>query len=379
MLASSDMSFRDFTRRLTGERAGAGSGTAGEPTPAEQAGTLLESGRVDEAWTLLSAAAGARRPAGAESLHSESYATDKALWDLAVRIDREDEAVDAFLRCIRTELRSDPGLGAFHWFELVDRIGQAPAIDLGLRVALAEAMLSQDDFEESAAALVEAFDDDPSQPPALRLRLASAASRARAANAEKLVAAVTEGPTAVQGLAPDQRETLERELDAARARGLRPSQAERDAAGPIDLVEMHVDRSLQLFEATPRAVDGEFLSLDLAGQGARRIGLDKVQAVAAARIDSGVSPVYVVIDLLLDSLWSDTETLRAIRLRSRDFDPCALAEGADAQLALQTFLRNLLAVSGGMPLPDADAAVGEPFQTFASEREYAARVLEITA
>ncbi|MEM9556152.1 MAG: hypothetical protein AAGC60_17980 [Acidobacteriota bacterium] len=370
------MSLRDLTRKITGGDEG------GETSPLVRAQELLGMGAQNEAWQVLasasqSAARATPRPAAPspDASTSEAHAIDKALWDLAVRIDREDEAAPAFLRCIRRELRSDPGLAAFHWFELVDRLDEPPAIDLPLRLGLARAMLLDPDLEESAARMLEELDDDATRPAALRLGLAQAAVRARSASAETLTA----GALSIPGLPEAERAALAEQLASARAAGLRKSLQEADAEGPIELAAMDVERSLQLFEAVPHAVDGAKLALELPGQGRRRIAIDKVQALAAVRIDPGNAAAYVLIDLLMDSLWSDVERLRTIRLRTRDFEPRALVpDAADSQLALQTLLRNLLAVSGAQPLPDASSAVGEPFHTFATERAYETQVLEIT-
>jgi len=222
-------------------------------------------------------------------------------------------------------------------------------------------------------------------PPAGRLGVGR---RLRPGGRRQVRAQRDEGQLPVAGLG-HQRQGLTQLLEQARAAGLLKRSDEAADAGPIDVASTGVaDRTLAVAAAVPVAVDGERLTVQFPNGQQRGLALRQVQAMAAVRIgegaqdfgaqDAGVPHSYVLIDLFLDSLWSDLEKLRVVRLRSRDFSPLALVpEAGDGQLALVTLLSNLLASSGAQPLPDAEAACGRPFHAFVSIAEYQRRVLEI--
>ncbi|MEM1201899.1 MAG: hypothetical protein AAGN66_01570 [Acidobacteriota bacterium] len=324
-------------------------------------------GDMDTAWGLLMREV-ERHPDNPEAVQE--------LWDLAQQIDRLGDAAVPFLRRISKELRGDDAsLAVFHWFELVDRLGEAPEIDLEARVRLAEEMVRAD-HGESASELLEPTPEqlDPHQPLALRLRLAMAAAASRSPAVEAVAAHVLGQP----GLPEGHRQQLQGALQGARAAGLRPPATGTDD-GPIELSTTSVSaRRLKVIPAVPRAVDAAALAIEIQGQGRRRLAVANVQTLAAGMIDDGSGAPYVVIDLLVDSLWAEREEIRTVRFRTCDFDPGALVpEAADPQIALGTFLETLLATSQAQPLPVPEAVVGRPFQGFASVAEYESRVLEL--
>ena len=354
------MGFRDLWRR--------GEPKAKDPGEViEQVQQLRRLGRLEDARAQVAEALAA---AGDHAQMNKLY------WDLCVQLDRPADAAPQLLRAIRAQLRAGAGEEAvFAWFELGERV-ETPPIEPDLRWRLAEAMLAGG-HDEAASALLESAHEglDPALPSATLLRLALAAAKSRSPSAEPLTTTVLSRP----GVPESMRAQLEQALAAARATGLRRPAGEVQDDGPIEVAKLDVaDRRLKVVAALPRAVDGERLTLELPGGVRRGLAVRQIQALAAARIDEGTGEAYVIIDLLLDSLWSDLEELRTVRLRSRDFDPQNLVpEAGDSQLALGTFLSNLLASSGAQPLPDADATVGRPFHAFASVAEYQRRIFEI--
>ncbi|MEO1084376.1 MAG: hypothetical protein AAFY88_09045, partial [Acidobacteriota bacterium] len=360
-----DMALRDLWRR--------GGDTAGsaETDPskiAEQMHQLRRLGRPEDARQQL-----------ADVLAGGPMAADPDLnrlyWDLCVQLERPRDAAPHMVRALAGQLRSGRnGDAVFGWFELCDRLDPPPVIDLDLRRRLAEAMLAEG-HGEAASGVLEAAEVDEQTPLPTLLRLALVASKSRAPNAEDLTRLAL-GRT---GVPEGQRQALATALETAVAEGLRRSKDDVEPDGPIELSSTATAaRRLKVAAAIPRSVDGERLTLEFPNGQQKGLALDQVQALAAVRIDEGAGDAYVLIDLFLDSLWSDVEELRAVRLRTRDFSPQALVpSAADPQLALGTLLSNLLASSGAQPLPDAEAACGRPFHGFASVGEYRRRVLEI--
>lgn len=334
----------------------------------EQVAQLRRMGRLEDARQLL------ETQVRAEPDHLELLKTH---WDICVQLERPEAAVRSMMRRIQLELRSgDSASAIFHWFEAAERLEETPRPDPDTQGRLAEAMLAGDQAEEAAAFLEDADQDlPPSVPAGALIRLAKAAAQSRSPSAPNLVAAALQRP----GLPESMQADLQGALQQAQADGLRRRSDAVDDA-PIELASGGpAVRKLRLIPAVPLAVDGDQIVLDITGQGRRRMALNQIQGVAAVRIDDGLTDAWILIDLMLDSLWSDKELIRTVRLRTRDFDPCALVpEAEDFQLALGTLLSNLLAVSQAYPLPDAEAAVGRPFHGFSSIREYEVRVLEVT-
>ena len=335
----------------------------------DQVSQLRRMSRLEEARKLLEE--NVRR-------HGDHLDLLKLHWDICVQMERPEAASRSMMRCIQLELRRGEGSSAvFHWFELAERLDQAPRVDLDTRARLAEAMIAGDQ-EEEAAAFLESVDKEVSEaiPAGALIRVARAALQCRSASGAALAQAVG----ARSGVPDNVRQEIQALLAEASSRGFHRHSTETVSDAPIELsAAAPAVRKLGLIPAVPLAVDGDQIVLDLVGQGRRKMALRQVQGVAAVRIDDGVQPAWILVDLLLDSLWSDKELIRTVRLRTLDFDPCALVPDAgDFQLALGTFLSNLLAVSQAYPLPDAEAAVGRPFHGFTSIREYEVRVLEVT-
>ncbi len=359
-----------------GQKAGSKGGAQRAPTGGGDPQALLEQitqlrrmGRLEDARQQL-----------AQALRSHGNHQDllRTHWDICVQLDRPEDGIRSIQRCIQLELRGGDGPAAiFHWFELLERVAEPPSIDLDTRIRLAEAML-QDEQGQEAAELLEpgAESLDPALPLGILIRLAKAALAARSPSAVQIAQAVLQRPGLPPGIGDEIRELVRQ----AQSQGLRTPAEEAQDDAPIELAAGRpAVRKLRVIPAIPLAVDADQISLDLGAQGRRKMALAQVQGLAAVRIDDGLEPAWVLIDLLLDSLWSDKELIRTVRLRTRDFDPMPLVPQAeDFQSALVTLLSNLLAVTQAHALPDAEAAVGRPFHGFASVREYEVRVLEVS-
>lgn len=330
---------------------------------------LRRVGGVEEAWRLIYQEF-QRRP--------QELEIGRLLWEVAVTCDRSDEAAPALMRCIQQELRAGQNdVATFHYFELIDRVGEDYPVDLDTRIRLGEALRAGGQEEEAAELLAKIHEqvEANTQLPA-RFRAARVAAWVRSKSAGFLCPAVLADPN----LPEPQKRELATVWAEAQQKGLRVPKAEVRHGAPIELsVEAAAPRRLQVIPAIPYDVDGEKIGLDLGPQGGRRrMALAAVQAISCARIDDGRVPAYIVVDLLLDSLWVDKEVLRTVRLRTLDFDPRSLvADSQDPQLALISVLENLLAVSQAQPLPDPEGARGRPFHGFASLREYESTVLGV--
>jgi hypothetical protein len=148
----------------------------------------------------------------------------------------------------------------------------------------------------------------------------------------------------------------------------------------IDVTEepipVSMSHTLQVMEVVPIAMADGALTIEVDGQ-ERRMALDQVQAMGVAGIQHGQQRPYLVVDLLLDPPWSDRTRLRVLRLTSTAFDPRKIVGGPDALQAFRHLLDKVLKLSEAVPLPDPDAARGNPFRTYSSVEEYQREVLGV--
>ncbi len=342
-------------------------------TAIEESHELIQQGKTQEAWELL---------ATETKEHPGNYDASLALWDLAVQSGRAKEAQAAILQCIRMDLRrGENDLAAAHWTELTQH-GSDVEIDFHFRIRLAEALVEQERDEEAAELLATAHEDlDPSLPLGIRVRLARAAARSRSASAPASCESVLSDPT----LPEEIREDVSQLLIRANAQGLRlprsqePEPPPKDAPLPLS-EEAPKTRVLKVMPAVPTGLTGDRIAVNVTGQGPRQLPLENIQAVAAARIDGGLQNAFVVIDLLVDSLWSDRTRIRTVRMSSTEFDARAIISAQeDPHQALVAFIDNLLAISGATPIPNAGAVKGMPFYSFASLPDYESKVFGFVA
>jgi hypothetical protein len=134
--------------------------------------------------------------------------------------------------------------------------------------------------------------------------------------------------------------------------------------------------TVKAIPALPVALDVAGLRVRLEGGAPSLIEWQRVQAVGVGLVSGvGAKPV-VLIDLALN--WADDPSgaLELLRLRSDGFRARQLVSGAEGALdALRALLAEILARSGGVPLPDAAGARGLPFREFADLASYERQVL----
>ncbi len=152
---------------------------------------------------------------------------------------------------------------------------------------------------------------------------------------------------------------------------------ERDAASlAADLDIGGGLRPLKLVEGVPTALGEEGVALEIDGHGASKLPFDRIDAVAVVAVSGLSAKPVLVIDFVLNWASSSSEPLKVIRLRGNRFDPLRIvADAAGALEALERFVAAVLAGSGAIPLPDADAVAGQPFASHADLESYQRRVL----
>ena len=346
--------------------------------------TVVDNTSIEQAMELAATgnSQGAVEALGKElRVRPENVDAAMALWNLTLKAGDVTPAVPHLLRAVRRAARDgDSEFVAAHWEGLM-RACPDLEVEPALGVRMAEMLASE---RQDGAALdtleVARRSVDPSTPAGIVVRMARLAVELESPSAETLIETAVAHPEVPDGARSELQEKL----------AVLPSHPEGTSnivQGPVEAggeygdEEQQVEapaakRSLQAMAATPRSLDGGTLTIEVDGV-QRSMGLAQIQAVGVGGISrQGRRPV-VVVDLLLDSPWGDRTTLRAIRLTSDSFDPRELVGGDNSLAAFQKFLQHVLDVSEAVPLPDPDAACGNPFRPFASLAEYQREVLGI--
>jgi len=134
----------------------------------------------------------------------------------------------------------------------------------------------------------------------------------------------------------------------------------------------------KLVEALPTSLESGVLRMKVSPDRKAKLEYEKIEAVSVAAVHGlGPKPV-LLIDLLLNWTSLDDVPLRIIRLKSSEFDPRTLVDGAaDPKSALRALVSLLLERSGAVPLPSAEAVKGAPFEVFDDLDAYQQEVLQV--
>ncbi len=313
-----------------------------------------------------------------------------AYWDVRRDVGDIAPAIPFVLRVFRDAFRKgENDLVALRWPEVIE-MAPTGSIDPALAARVAEAM--GDEIAESVCqATVDAgaAGVTPATPSGVLIRLARVGAAAGATSARGLA----EQALASLDLPDETRAEMEGLLTGpllsvapassacqpAPETGLEPGDSQGEPAE--EAVEMPrtlapEDHQLEIMEGVPTAWEGGVLTLMINGQN-RPMNLSQVQAIAVGGIvEPGQAP-FVIVDLMLDAPWSKRVKFRIIRVLSTAFDPSALAAGPDPMSCFKQLLVEVFEVSGAVPLPDPDAAVGNPFARFSTIGEYEAEVIGV--
>lgn len=309
-----------------------------------------------------------------------------AYWDVRRDIGDVAPAVPFILRVFRDALRKGQhDLVAPRWPEILE-MAPAGSIDPGLAAKVAE-VLAEELGEGGLQATIDAAAAGvtPSTPSGLLARLTRVGAAVGASSARNLA----ERALASMDLPEETRAEIEGLVVGPLASVVPASVPEEQppvaakALETDETVEPTItlapeDHQLEIMEAVPTAWEDGVLTL-LVGGKSRPMALNQVLAIAVGGIvQSGQAP-FVIVDLMLDAPWSKRVKLRVIRLSSTAFDPSGLAEGPDTMSCFRQLLVEMLEVSDAAPLPDPDAAVGNPFQRFAAISDYEREVIGLTS
>lgn len=134
--------------------------------------------------------------------------------------------------------------------------------------------------------------------------------------------------------------------------------------------------AVKVTPAVPVELDPAGVRLRVDGAAPSLLAWERIHAVGVGLV-AGIAPKpIVVIDLALN--WADCGdgVLEVLRMRSDSFRARSLVGGEGSALeALRALLAQLLARSGGVPLPDGGSAHGLPFREFSDPSSYERDVL----
>jgi hypothetical protein len=134
--------------------------------------------------------------------------------------------------------------------------------------------------------------------------------------------------------------------------------------------------TVKVTSAVPVELDPAGVRMRIDGGAPSLLTWESIQAVGVGLV-AGIAPKpIVIIDLATN--WADCGdgVLEVLRMRSDSFRARALVGGDGSALeALRALLAQLLARSGGVPLPDGGSAHGLPFREFPDPSSYERDVL----
>ena len=313
-----------------------------------------------------------------------------AYWDLRRDMGDVAPAVPFVLRVLRDVSRKgEYDLVAPRWPEVIE-MAPAGSIDPALAARVAETM--GDEFVESvlqATVDAGAASVTPATPSGVLARLARAGAAVGASSArglaEQALASLDlpdETRAEIEGLlagsllsvTPDNPPAQPTPATVEVGQGAQGEPAEEAVEPPRTLAPE--DHQLEIMKGVPTVWEDGVLTLTI-DEKSRSMKLSQVQAIAVGGIvEPGKAP-FVVVDLMLDAPWSKRVKLRVIRVNSTAFNPSALAAGPDPMSCFKQLLVEVFEVSDAAPLPDPDAAVGNPFARFSTISEYEAEVIGV--
>jgi len=339
-----------------------------------------------------------------------------AFWDVAVRLQRPQEAASAIGHIVeQLAEHGDLELARTHWLDLVarvptQRIGPATLLRLvpllrehgdtplvltalrqavdphnpGLSAGMAMRVIDELGDTDPAASLRAAHValSNPDLHESMRSKLRIVVSELAGKRLEQPPGCAVDDPEPARPTseADDALDFDEVDFDAELetdppAPPLTPIDERRTLAVLIDLPRF---AELEVAEAIPTRLSRDALYLKTSKAPKAKIEYSAFDAIAVAAAEGlGGKPV-LLIDLLLN--WSDcTEgPLRAVRLRSDTFDARKFTTRSVRPTdALREFTALLLERSRAIPLPDHEAVEGRPFAIYESLADYEREVLQV--
>jgi membrane associated rhomboid family serine protease len=356
--------------RLTGLPAFSPDVEEATPSHAPDAGRIARlraRGKLEDAFVV--AGAWARR-------EPESIDATLTLRELAQQLGRPAAARAALLRAVRLELHT--GLlaaAADHWLELAAS-GVPREAEPAMLIRLASLFAETGDKLNARRALRAALDNAGD---ATRAVVAGRVARAARDLDPQLAHDAAWRALQSTEIELEERHSLE-ELLAVVVPKLQTRESEPVAATggarpvPID-IETRV-RVLDAIEAVPVELDESGVHFSTAAGQKKLMRYDRIEAVSVAAVQGLSERPVLIVDLVLDWKAAAGTKLRVIRLRADRFDPRRVVPGVGSQVeAMRQMVSIVLARSKGTPLPDADAARGMPFASFAELALYQRLVL----
>ena len=307
----------------------------------------------------------------------ESLDAVLTLYEIAKELKKAPAARAALLRAVRLELQSGLLAAALdHWQELAGSEIPREA-EPALLIRLASLL------QETGAHVMATR--------ALRAALTHASGGAKAVVAGRVARAAREidvqisHDAAWQALQSSEIELEERQALEALLAGViprlpdqvldvppEPQESERPA--PIE-IETQV-RVLDVIDAVPTELDDDGVQIVTSTGQKKRMRYDRIEAVSVVAVLGLAEKPVLLVDLVLDWKAPAGNKLRVIRLRADRFDPRRLfPEVASPVDAMRRMVFQILTLSRGVPLPDADAARGMPFASFPEVALYQRLVL----
>lgn len=130
-------------------------------------------------------------------------------------------------------------------------------------------------------------------------------------------------------------------------------------------------KAFQILPVIPLGISDDRLTLKTETMGERNLPLRAIKAISTAQIAPAGAPRFLVIDLFLDDPAQEAESLRIMRMSSRQFDPRGIFPESNSLVeAYQRLLWKMLQVSRARPMPSQDVVLLKQGRSFSSMTDY---------
>ncbi|MBW2540717.1 MAG: rhomboid family intramembrane serine protease [Deltaproteobacteria bacterium] len=328
----------------------------------------------------------------AESRHSaRNRDAVTTLWEMAIERGEAEIATPAMIQLVREEIRRGAeDVGVSHWRELTQHQPEA-RVELASLLKLIPHIRHIDGDGAAVIALQQAMDCSEDGPSARE----AAVIACLAADLEANIARAAAKRALADETLPEQRraevESIVQRLRTREKAAISGPNEEKEL--PVNVFYAEQDRSgfgdvgdltqfgapgetfpcESVVSATPVTLESGSLVLELESGGFSSVAYPAVSVVSVAGVGGlGPKPVVIVDVFAADPANTNAE-LCIYRLRCDRFDPRRLVvDEKDPLVALQSFLKQILARTQARPLPDPAGACANPVKLFESLEAYQA-------
>ncbi|MBN1274470.1 MAG: rhomboid family intramembrane serine protease [Candidatus Aminicenantes bacterium] len=354
-----------------------------------------KTGYVDDGLEIVTQALGKKKSGFFEEAYDmlrsavEKYPSNtdvvETFWEASIEVGQESTAAPFMAKLLEKEIRQDQMDAAFdHFLKLKEKLSSIP-IGVTYKLTLFHYFIDRTDMERAKSLAEEISPDLNTQVSPKQLTdFFEKAAAIHPAAAYKALSVILQHSEITEE-EKNKLRTRHAELEKHFQQQAKPdTSGESDQIGQESLHEIpgeplktSPEKHLKIFKGIPLGVKDDKLLVSLEESGKKFLPMQKVKVIAAVEILSHYEDPYVVIDLFLDDIYSQTENIRTVRLVSSEFHaPSFFQKPLEPREAVRAFVAALLDLSGAIPHPDRETVLLSPPKRLPDIKEYDRLLLE---